>query len=116
MSERRLTIDGVEIHDGGACYVIAEVGHNHQGDLQQAKDLIGAEGTQTGHRRLVRALDPHRAREVDPDRLGRHRIVRIDAVLAQRPGGEHAVARTARLGDGLVEQAARHGRRQQAVH
>src|SRR6476469_4153854 len=42
MSERRLTIDGVEIHDGGACYVIAEVGHNHQGNLQQAKDLIGA--------------------------------------------------------------------------
>src|SRR3954452_5829368 len=42
MSERRLTIDGVEIHDGGACYVIAEVGHNHQGDLQQAKDLIDA--------------------------------------------------------------------------
>ena len=31
-----------EIHDGGACYVIAEVGHNHQGDLQQAKDLIDA--------------------------------------------------------------------------
>src|SRR3954469_11515308 len=42
MSERRLTIDGVEIHDGGACYVIAEVGHNHQGNLQQAKDLIDA--------------------------------------------------------------------------
>jgi sialic acid synthase len=42
MSERRLTIDGFEIHDGGACYVIAEVGHNHQGELQQAKDLIDA--------------------------------------------------------------------------
>src|SRR5690349_21795690 len=42
MSERRLTIDGVEIHDGSACYVIAEVGHNHQGDVQQAKDLITA--------------------------------------------------------------------------
>ncbi|MDX6399995.1 MAG: sialic acid synthase [Gaiellaceae bacterium] len=42
MSERRLTIDGVEIHDGSACYVIAEVGHNHQGDLQQAKNLIDA--------------------------------------------------------------------------
>src|SRR6185312_2902309 len=42
MSERRLTIDGVEIHDGGACYVIAEVGHNHQGDLKQAKQLVDA--------------------------------------------------------------------------
>jgi sialic acid synthase len=42
MSARRLTINGVEIEDGGPCYVIAEVGHNHQGDLQQARDLISA--------------------------------------------------------------------------
>ena len=42
MSARRLTIDGVEIHDGGPCYVIAEIGHNHQGDLKQAKELIDA--------------------------------------------------------------------------
>ena len=43
MSVRRsLTIDGVEIHDGGPCYVVAEIGHNHQGDLQQAKELIDA--------------------------------------------------------------------------
>jgi sialic acid synthase len=39
---RTLRIDGVEIHDGGHCYVIAEVGHNHQGDLGQAKELIDA--------------------------------------------------------------------------
>src|SRR5256885_2828004 len=37
---RRLTIDGVEIHDGGECYVIAEIGHNHQGDVGIAKRLI----------------------------------------------------------------------------
>src|SRR5437773_972465 len=42
MSERRLTVDGVEIADGGACYVIAEIGHNHQGDVEQAKRLIHA--------------------------------------------------------------------------
>jgi N-acetylneuraminate synthase/sialic acid synthase len=42
MTERRLTIDGVQIHDGSSCYVIAEIGHNHQGDLQQAKELIEA--------------------------------------------------------------------------
>jgi N-acetylneuraminate synthase/sialic acid synthase len=40
--ERRLTIDGVEIHDGGACYVIAEIGNNHQGSLEQAKQLVDA--------------------------------------------------------------------------
>src|SRR5438876_11908108 len=40
--ERRLTIDGVEIHDGGPCYVIAEIGNNHQGSLEQAKQLIAA--------------------------------------------------------------------------
>ncbi|MGZ8794711.1 MAG: N-acetylneuraminate synthase family protein, partial [Gaiellaceae bacterium] len=40
--ERRLTIDGVEIHDGSACYVIAEIGNNHQGSLDQAKQLVDA--------------------------------------------------------------------------
>src|SRR5947207_15964353 len=43
MSDRRhLTIDGVEIDDDADCYVIAEIGHNHQGDLRQAKLLIDA--------------------------------------------------------------------------
>src|SRR5437867_3779606 len=39
---RRLTIDGFEIHDGSDCYVIAEIGHNHQGDVELAKRLIDA--------------------------------------------------------------------------
>jgi sialic acid synthase len=39
---RRLVIDGVEIADDKPCYVIAEVGHNHQGDVEQAKRLIDA--------------------------------------------------------------------------
>ena len=39
---RSLRIEGVEIYDDGACYVIAEIGNNHQGDLEQAKELIGA--------------------------------------------------------------------------
>jgi sialic acid synthase len=42
MSERRLTIDGIEVTDGGPCYVIAEIGHNHQGDVEKAKELIHA--------------------------------------------------------------------------
>src|ERR671936_3183883 len=37
---RRLTIDGFEIHDGSDCYVIAEIGHNHQGSVEQAKALF----------------------------------------------------------------------------
>ena len=37
---RTLRIDGVEIHDGSDCYVIAEIGHNHQGDVDKAKELI----------------------------------------------------------------------------
>jgi sialic acid synthase len=40
--DRSLRIDGFDIHDGGVCYVIAEVGHNHQGDVQYAKRLIDA--------------------------------------------------------------------------
>jgi sialic acid synthase len=39
---RQLTIDGVTIGDAGRCYVIAEIGHNHQGDVEQAKQLIAA--------------------------------------------------------------------------
>jgi sialic acid synthase len=39
---RQLTIDGVTIDDGAHCYVIAEIGHNHQGDVEQAKQLIAA--------------------------------------------------------------------------
>jgi N-acetylneuraminate synthase/sialic acid synthase len=37
---RRLTIDGVEISDAGPAYVIAEIGHNHQGSLEQAMQLF----------------------------------------------------------------------------
>src|SRR4051794_2913669 len=42
MSARTLTIDGRKIGDDRPCYVIAEVGHNHQGDVELAKRLIDA--------------------------------------------------------------------------
>lgn len=37
---RRLTIDSQQINDESECYVIAEIGHNHQGSLEKAKDLF----------------------------------------------------------------------------
>lgn len=37
---RELMIDGFRINDESDCYVIAEIGHNHQGDLEKAKELI----------------------------------------------------------------------------
>src|SRR6266571_8208293 len=37
---RQLTVDGVRIADDAPCYVIAEIGHNHQGDVEKAKQLI----------------------------------------------------------------------------
>jgi N-acetylneuraminate synthase/sialic acid synthase len=40
LPDRRLVIDGVEITDDGECFVIAEVGHNHQGSLEKAMELI----------------------------------------------------------------------------
>jgi N-acetylneuraminate synthase/sialic acid synthase len=37
---RKLTIDGKTIEDAGDCYVIAEIGHNHQGKLETAKEMF----------------------------------------------------------------------------
>jgi sialic acid synthase len=39
---RELRIDGKIIHDDSNCYVIAEIGHNHQGNLETAKDMFRA--------------------------------------------------------------------------
>lgn len=39
---RDLKIDGTHIHDDSDAYVIAEIGHNHQGSLQKAMDLFRA--------------------------------------------------------------------------
>ena len=38
--ERSLTIDGATVDDGSPCYVIAEIGHNHQGSVEQAKRMF----------------------------------------------------------------------------
>jgi sialic acid synthase len=38
--ERLLTVADREIHDDGHCFVIAEIGHNHQGSLKQAIELF----------------------------------------------------------------------------
>lgn len=40
MRPRELTIDGVRIADDTDAWVIAEIGHNHQGSLDQAKALF----------------------------------------------------------------------------
>ena len=37
---RTLTIDGFTITDESDCYVIAEIGHNHQGSVEKAKELF----------------------------------------------------------------------------
>jgi sialic acid synthase len=46
-ASRSLTVDGFEIHDGADCYVIAEIGHNHQGSIDQCKELF-AEAARCG--------------------------------------------------------------------
>src|SRR2546423_10507448 len=40
MKPPELTIDGIRIADDTDCYVIAEIGHNHQGSVEQAKRLF----------------------------------------------------------------------------
>jgi N-acetylneuraminate synthase/sialic acid synthase len=37
---RKLVIDNKTIQDDGDCYVIAEIGHNHQGSLETAKEMF----------------------------------------------------------------------------
>ncbi len=37
---RELTIDNKTITDDGDCFVIAEIGHNHQGNLETAKEMF----------------------------------------------------------------------------
>jgi N-acetylneuraminate synthase/sialic acid synthase len=39
---RELVIDGTRITDDGDCYVIAEIGHNHQGSVELAQELFVA--------------------------------------------------------------------------
>ena len=40
--KRELVIENFSIHDDGDCYIIAEIGHNHQGSLEKAKELFKA--------------------------------------------------------------------------
>ncbi|MEQ8433456.1 MAG: N-acetylneuraminate synthase family protein [Oceanicaulis sp.] len=42
MSERELVVDGRVINEQSKMYVIAEIGQNHEGDLQKCKDLFKA--------------------------------------------------------------------------
>ncbi len=39
---RMFKIDGFEVHDRSDCYVIAEIGNNHQGSLEKCKELFRA--------------------------------------------------------------------------
>lgn len=40
--DRTLQIESTQINDDSDCYVIAEIGHNHQGNLETAKELFRA--------------------------------------------------------------------------
>lgn len=37
---RDMTIDGRQIQDDGDCYIIAEIGHNHQGNVETAMEMF----------------------------------------------------------------------------
>ena len=36
----KIILDGTEISSSSSCYVIAEIGHNHQGNLENCKKEI----------------------------------------------------------------------------
>jgi sialic acid synthase len=53
----RLVIDGFEISDSSECFVIAEIGHNHQGDLDQAKAMFTAAKESGAHAAKLQKRD-----------------------------------------------------------
>ena len=57
---RELSIDGFKINDQSDCYVIAEIGHNHQGDLEQCKKMftVAKERGQAAEARQPRPVHP----------------------------------------------------------
>lgn len=42
MVRKSLNLDGVKVGDDATCYVIAEIGHNHQGRIETCKQLFDA--------------------------------------------------------------------------
>ena len=42
MQNRSMQIKNFEISDSSKCFVIAEIGHNHQGNVETAKKMIKA--------------------------------------------------------------------------
>jgi len=40
--ERKLQIGTFHIDDNSDCYIVAEIGHNHQGSVKRAKELFQA--------------------------------------------------------------------------
>ena len=48
---RKMFIDGRLIDDSSECYIIAEIGHNHQGKLKTCHgDVQGGQGMRGGSR------------------------------------------------------------------
>ena len=39
---RELSLDDFQVSDGSDCYIIAEIGNNHQGSIEKARDLFRA--------------------------------------------------------------------------
>jgi N-acetylneuraminate synthase/sialic acid synthase len=50
-------IDGVRVADDSDCYVIAEIGHNHQGDVEKAKQMIDAAHASGAHAAKLQKRD-----------------------------------------------------------
>ncbi len=46
---RTLRIEDVEISDASDCYVIAEIGHNHQGSVEKAKEMFDVAKSSGAH-------------------------------------------------------------------
>ena len=126
---RELVVDGRRISEDGDCYVIAEVGHNHQGSLMKAIELLQAakecgadavklqkrdnrDAVHAGHVRPAlrprEQLRPHVRRAPRGARALRQGLVRADAPGAR--DRHHAVRHHLRPAErGLPRRARRAG-------
>ena len=70
MANREMVVDGIKISDNDDMYVIAEIGQNHEGDVQKCKDLFDAAKAAGAQNRTSAPQGSGRETEVSKSEIG----------------------------------------------